>query len=124
RITLRAGTGEWSQRRAENCDESRSEGASPPPCPLWVDAVEKGFCGGSPSNIDSRPRTNAQSRFKNLFAGIPSFQIRIPQLLCGDFFNSIGQPRSSAMSDQCPDCYRKRPCSEQRWMAEKCHEET
>jgi hypothetical protein len=34
------------------------------------------------------------SRFKNLFAGIPSFQIRIPQLLCGDFFNSVGHDRS------------------------------
>jgi hypothetical protein len=31
---------------------------------------------------------------KNLFAGIPSFQIPIPQFLCGDFFNSIGQTRS------------------------------
>src|SRR5215471_20665363 len=27
----------------------------------------------------------------------------------------------SSMSPQCPDCSRKRPCSEQQWMAEKCH---
>src|SRR5260370_33142034 len=34
-------------------------------CPLGVDAVEKGFLGGSPSNIDSRRASNAQDRFKN-----------------------------------------------------------
>ncbi|SRR5712692_10211256 len=30
-----------------------------------TDAVEKGFLGGSPSNIDSRRASNAQDRFKN-----------------------------------------------------------
>src|SRR5262245_54204532 len=30
-------------------------------CPLWVDAVEKGFSGGLLSNIDSRARASTQS---------------------------------------------------------------
>src|SRR6266700_5062198 len=33
--------------------------------PGLTDAVEKGFLGGSPSNIDSRRASNAQDRFKN-----------------------------------------------------------
>src|SRR5262249_44464564 len=57
---------------------------------LWVDTVEKGFCGRSLSNIDSRSNATAQSRFKNPFVRIRLFQILIPQLHFGDFFNSIG----------------------------------
>src|SRR5262245_63398970 len=64
-------------------------------CPLWVDTVEKGFWGRSLSNIDSRSNATAQSRFKNPFVRIRLFQILIPQLHFGDFFNSIGQLRSS-----------------------------
>ena len=33
--------------------------------PSLTDAVEKGFLGGSPSNIDSKRASNAQDRFKN-----------------------------------------------------------
>src|SRR5262245_15898956 len=62
-------------------------------CPLWVDTVEKGFWGRSLSNIDSRSNATAQSRFKNPFVRIRLFQILIPQLHFGDFFNSIGHSR-------------------------------
>jgi hypothetical protein len=33
-------------------------------CPLLDDTVGKGFWEGSPSNIDSKPASNAQDRFK------------------------------------------------------------
>jgi hypothetical protein len=33
-------------------------------CLLFTDTVEKGFWEGSPSNIDSKPASNAQDRFK------------------------------------------------------------
>jgi hypothetical protein len=65
----------------------------PAPCRLGVDTVEKDFKGGSPSNIDSRRASNEQHRFKNPFARIRLFQLLIPQLHFGYFFNSIGQPR-------------------------------
>src|SRR6266481_1873450 len=61
--------------------------------PLRVDTVEKGFWGGCLSNIDSRSSAPAQSRFKNPFVRIRLFQILIPQLHFGDFFNTIGQNR-------------------------------
>ena len=48
------------------------------------------------SNIDSRSRVNAQSRSKNPLVWIRLFQILIPQLLCGDFFDSIGQKRKGS----------------------------
>src|SRR6266487_5411693 len=44
-------------------------------------------------NIDSRRASNEQHRFKNPFARIRLFQLLIPQLHFGYFFNSIGQPR-------------------------------
>src|SRR5215510_10172013 len=62
--------------------------------PHMTDTVEKGFWGRSLSNIDSRSNATAQSRFKNPFVRIRLFQILIPQLHFGDFFNSIGQTRS------------------------------
>src|SRR6266487_1897260 len=62
-------------------------------CPSWVDTVEKGILRGSLSNIDSRRASNEQHRFKNPFARIRLFQLLIPQLHFGYFFNSIGQPR-------------------------------
>src|SRR5262252_4747041 len=65
------------------------------PRPLMTGTVEKGFWGRSLSNIDSRSNATAQSRFKNPFVRIRLFQILIPQLHFGDFFNSIGQLRSS-----------------------------
>src|SRR5262249_15055768 len=40
--------------------------------------------------IDSRSRVNAQHRFKNSFAPIRLLRISIPQLLRGDFCNTIG----------------------------------
>ena len=66
-------------------------------CPGRVDTVEKGFWGRSLSNIDSRLNAIAQSRFKNPFVRIRLFQILIPQLHFGDFFNSIDQTRSFAL---------------------------
>src|SRR5262249_8255127 len=39
--------------------------------------------------IDSRSRVNAQHRFKNSFAPIRLLRISIPQLLRGDFCNTI-----------------------------------
>src|SRR5262249_49739916 len=56
--------------------------------PELTDTVEKGFWGRSLSNIDSRSNATAQSRFKNPFVRIRLFQILIPQLHFGDFFNS------------------------------------
>src|SRR5215469_1797399 len=58
-----------------------------------TDTVEKGFWGRSLSNIDSRSNATAQSRFKNPFVRIRLFQILIPQLHFGDFFNSIDPKR-------------------------------
>src|SRR5262249_21607769 len=63
-------------------------------CPLLEDTVEKGFWGRSLSNIDSRSNATAQSRFKNPFVRIRLFQILIPQLHFGDFFNSIRAKRT------------------------------
>src|SRR5262245_63846418 len=57
--------------------------------PVLTDTVEKGFWGRSLSNIDSRSNATAQSRFKNLFVRLRLFQILIPQLHFGDFFNNI-----------------------------------
>jgi hypothetical protein len=57
--------------------------------PVLTDTVEKGFWGGCLSNIDSRSSAPAQSRFKNPFVRIRLFQILIPQLHFGDFFNTI-----------------------------------
>jgi len=37
-------------------------------CRLRVDTVEKGFWEGLPSNIDSKPASDAQYRFKKLAA--------------------------------------------------------
>src|SRR5262249_14427807 len=59
-----------------------------------TDTVEKGFWGRSLSNIDSRSNATAQSRFKNPFVRIRLFQILIPQLHFGDFFNSIDPKRT------------------------------
>src|SRR5262252_7133399 len=64
------------------------------PRPLMTGTVEKGFWGRSLSNIDSRSNATAQSRFKNPFVRIRLFQILIPQLHFGDFFNSIGPKRT------------------------------
>src|SRR5262249_21718304 len=61
---------------------------------LVTDTVEKGFWGRSLSNIDSRSNATAQSRFKNPFVRIRLFQILIPQLHFGDFFNSIDPKRT------------------------------
>jgi hypothetical protein len=58
--------------------------------------LKKDFEGGA-GNIDSTPRATAQYRFKNPFVGIRSFQILIPQLHFGDFFNTIGQSRKTAL---------------------------
>jgi hypothetical protein len=58
--------------------------------------LKKDFEGGSPSNIDSRRVPNEQHRFKNPFARIRLFQILIPQLRFGDFFNTIDQWRDMA----------------------------
>src|ERR1700704_5423790 len=44
-------------------------------CRLVADAVEKGFCGGLQSNIDSRSSVNAQSRFKNPLRRVANHQI-------------------------------------------------
>src|SRR5262245_4617266 len=66
--------------------------------PSLTDIVEKGFWGRSLSNIDSRSNATAQSRFKNPFVRIRLFQILIPQLHFGDFFNSIDPKRSKAGS--------------------------
>ena len=52
--------------------------------------------------MDSRSSATAQSRFKNPFVRIRLFQILIPQLHFGDFFNSIGTKRTSNMSVPCP----------------------
>src|SRR5215813_6223316 len=41
--------------------------------------------------IDSRSSVNAQHRFKNSFAPIRLLRISIPQLLRGDFCNTIGR---------------------------------
>src|SRR5260370_29580674 len=68
-------------------------------CPGGVDTVEKGFWGGCLSNIDSRSSARAQSRFKNPFVRIRLFQILIPQLHFGDFFNTIGQTEKSRQRD-------------------------
>src|SRR5262249_8701011 len=70
-------------------------------CPLWVDTVEKGFWGRSLSNIDSRSNATAQSRFKKPFVRIRLFQILIPQLHFGDFFNSIGQTATTPKASLC-----------------------
>src|SRR5262249_11956024 len=50
----------------------------------------KTILGAGASNIDSRSRVNAQHRFKNSFAPIRLLRISIPQLLRGDFCNTIG----------------------------------
>src|SRR5262249_13302566 len=63
--------------------------------PILTDTVEKGFWGRSLSNIDSRSNATAQSRSKNPFVRIRLFQILIPQLHFGDFFNSFGAKRTS-----------------------------
>ena len=49
---------------------------------------------GPLSNIDSRPASNEQHRFKNPFIQIRLFQILIPQLNFGDFFDSIDPKRT------------------------------
>src|SRR5215831_13228823 len=68
------------------------------PRPLMTGTVEKGFWGRSLSNIDSRSNATAQSRFKNPFVRIRLFQILIPQLHFGDFFNSIDPQPTKAPS--------------------------
>jgi hypothetical protein len=79
-------------------DESTLQGAerrtlrTTSQCRLRVDTVEKGILMGSLSNIDSRRASND----KNPFARIRLFQILIPQLHFGDFFNTIGQFRTHA----------------------------
>ena len=62
-----------------------------------TDTVEKGILRGPLSNIDSRRASNEQDRFKNSFARIRLFQILIPQLHFGYFFNTIGQTRTSSL---------------------------
>src|SRR5215470_5621679 len=71
-----------------------TDGRPGPPEPPLTDTVEKGFWGRSLSNIDSRSNATAQSRFKNPFVRIRLFQILIPQLHFGDFFNSIDPKRT------------------------------
>src|SRR5258708_24401012 len=66
--------------------------------------LKKDFEGGSLSNIDSRRVPNEQHRFKNPFARIRLFQILIPQLRFGDFFNSIGHERPK--DDVCAESVR------------------
>src|SRR5262249_16063373 len=68
--------------------------------PSLTDTVEKGFWGRSLSNIDSRSNATAQSRFKNPFVRIRLFQILIPQLHFGDFFNSIDPFQTSRFADE------------------------
>jgi hypothetical protein len=63
-----------------------------------TDTVEKGFWGRSLSNIGSRSNATAQSRFKNPFVRIRLFQILIPQLHFGDFFNSIDPMQTFALN--------------------------
>jgi hypothetical protein len=58
-----------------------------------TDAVEKGFGGGTLSNIDSRRASNAQDRFKKLATMIRLLRILILQIFRGDFFNSIDPKR-------------------------------
>src|SRR5215469_18731803 len=65
---------------------------------LLTDTVEKGFWGRSLNNIDSRSNATAQSRFKNPFVRIRLFQILIPQLHFGDFFNSLRRKRTNKRS--------------------------
>jgi hypothetical protein len=56
---------------------------------LLTDAVEKGFQGESPSNIDSKQAPKAQVRFKESAPTIRLLRFPIPQFFRGDFFNSI-----------------------------------
>src|SRR5262249_24564273 len=76
--------------------------------PLLTGTVEKGFWGRSLNNIDSRSNGAAQSRFKNPFVRIRLFQILIPQLHFGDFFNSIA-PKRTLVTAFCCDarCYNE-----------------
>ena len=60
---------------------------------LLTDAVEKGFRGRSPSNIDSRLGTNAQFRFISLH-GFFHFKIQFHNYFFGYFFNSIDPKRT------------------------------
>jgi hypothetical protein len=62
-----------------------------------VDTVEKGILRGPLSNIDSRRASNEQDRFKKSFARIRLFQILIPQLHFGYFFNTIGQNEKNSL---------------------------
>jgi hypothetical protein len=70
--------------------------------PHMTDTVEKGILRGSLSNIDSRRASNEQHRFKDPFARIRLFQILIPQLHFGDFFNSIDPERKSELVARTP----------------------
>jgi hypothetical protein len=53
-------------------------------------------------NIDSRSRTAKQLRFKSALVPIRLFQIPIPQLLYGDFCNTIGTLLPRANPAACP----------------------
>jgi hypothetical protein len=62
---------------------------------ILTDTVEKGILRRPLSNIDSRRASNEQDRFKKSFARIRLFQILIPQLHFGYFFNTIDPQRTS-----------------------------
>jgi hypothetical protein len=66
-----------------------------------TDTVEKGILRGPLSNIDSRRASNEQDRFKNSFARIRLFQILIPQLHFGYFFNTIDPSETLAQHFLC-----------------------
>jgi hypothetical protein len=87
------------------------------PLSPWVDTVEKGFCEGSSSNIDSRRASNEQHRF----ARIRLFQTLIPQLRLETFSTLSVNRVGFAIFALHPLIPRKRPYSGHRWMSQKCH---
>ena len=58
---------------------------------------KKDFEGGLRATLNSRRASNEQHRSKTPFARIRLFQTSIPQLHFGDFFNAIGQTRTSSL---------------------------
>jgi hypothetical protein len=91
-------------RRANHAEQGRTGKHLLVLLPVLTDTVEKGILRGPPSNIDSRRASNEQDRFKNSFARIRLFQILIPQLHFGYFFNTIDPKRSWRNNTQTLKC--------------------
>jgi hypothetical protein len=59
-----------------------------------TDAVEKGFCEDLRATLLQDQDQMRNLDFRKSIARIRSFHFLIPQLFCGDFFDSIGQTRT------------------------------